>query len=200
MIFMLLLTLIYWFGLSVTGVLIIFLNGENSLRQSTVCFIFLRYFLHTILIFFEICLKKGYTIKGTILLRCLMFSSNTFLKSFFKCKSNPLVCFFSLRFHGCICCKLVINYGYDLFALLMWVICIKEYLYQNDQKPKNYSRLINDNVTCWSNKKILSNGKFKPSSLVWTNQILRCLKYDKYIHHIIIYHYVYGKRKKIQCM
>lgn len=108
--------------------------------------------------------KKGYTIKGTILLRCLMFSSNTFLISFFKCKSNPLVCFFSLRFHGCICCKLVINYGYDLFALLMWVICIKEYLYQNDQKPKNYSRLINDNVTCWSNKKILSNGKFKPSS------------------------------------
>lgn len=180
MIFMLL-TLIYWFGLSVTGVLIIFFNGENSLRQSTVCF-------------------KGYTIKGTILLRCLMFSSNTFLISFFKCKSNPLVCFFSLRFHGCICCKLVINYGYDLFALLMWVICIKEYLYQNDQKPKNYSRLINDNVTCWSNKKILSNGKFKPSSLVWTNQILRCLKYDKYIHHIIIYHYVYGKRKKIQCM
>lgn len=96
MIFMLLLTLIYWFGLSVTGVLIIFLNGENSLRQSTVCFIFLRYFLHTILIFFEICLKKGYTIKGTILLRCLMFSSNTFLISFFKCKSNPLVCFFFL--------------------------------------------------------------------------------------------------------
>lgn len=90
----------------------------------------------------------------------------------------------------------VINYGYDLFALLMWVICIKEYLYQNDQKPKNYSRLINDNVTCWSNKKYYPNGKFKPSSLVLTNQIIRCLKYDKYIHHRIIYHYVYGNKKK----
>lgn len=171
-----------------------FIKTEHSLFHILTVFL-----AHDSDIFWDL-FKKGYTIKGTILLRCLMFSSNTFLISFFKCKSNPLVCFFSLRFHGCICCKLVINYGYDLFALLMWVICIKEYLYQNDQKPKNYSRLINDNVTCWSNKKILSNGKFKPSSLVWTNQILRCLKYDKYIHHIIIYHYVYGKRKKIQCM
>lgn len=129
-----------------------------------------------------------------------VFKQHIFNKFFLNVKVIRWSVFFSLRFHGCICCKLVINYGYDLFALLMWVICIKEYLYQNDQKPKNYSRLIIDNVTCWSNKKILSNGKFKPSSLVWTNQILRCLKYDKYIHHIIIYHYVYGKRKKIQCM
>lgn len=83
MIFMLLLTLIYWLGLSVTGVLIIFFNGENSLRQSTVCFIFLRYFLHTILIFFEICLKKGYTIKGTIVLRLpYVFKQHIFTKFF----------------------------------------------------------------------------------------------------------------------
>lgn len=176
-----------------------FFKWREFIKTAHSLFHILTVFLHTILIFFEICIRKGTLSRVQYCCDCLMFSSNTFLISFFKCKSNQLVCFSSLRFHGCICCKLVINYGYDLFALLMWVICIKEYLYQNDQKPNNYSRLINDNVTCWSNKKILSNGKFKPSSLVWTNQILRCLKYDKYIHHIIIYHYVYGKRKNIQC-
>lgn len=58
--------------------------------------------------------------------------------------------FFCFLFFLCVFMDVfvVINYRYDLFAILMWVICIKEYLYQNDQKPKNYLTLIYDNVTC----------------------------------------------------
>lgn len=58
--------------------------------------------------------------------------------------------FFCFLFFLCVFMDVfvVINYHYDFFAILMWVICIKEYLYQNDQKPKNYLTLIYDNVTC----------------------------------------------------
>lgn len=151
-----------------------------------------------VLIFPEIRLWKGTLKRVQYCWDCLIFSSDTFSVSFSKGKSYMLVWgFFCFLFFLCVFMDVfvVINYRYDLFAILMWVICIKEYLYQNDQKPKNYLTLNYDNVTCWRNKKILSSGNVKLSSLVWTIQILRCLRYEKYKHHRIIYHYVYGNRK-----
>lgn len=42
----------------------------------------------------------------------------------------------------------VVKYDYvGFFFRLMWVLCIKEYLYQNEQKPKNHQRYFHDNVT-----------------------------------------------------